>query len=155
MNGNTAVKLDGDLSAIISAINDSSLIGLVNCGIARNQLWRIFFESIKSTYIFKNKKQVAVVYAYSKEYCKYVGLFEESSLTSVELTAKFGLNECHIYDIQNTNNYSKTVKIKHSSAFQIPIIPGTYDLNCLREIGIDVDELLLKSTLNTYEVELE
>lgn len=36
LDGNTAAKLDADLCATISAINKSSLIGLVNCKITRH-----------------------------------------------------------------------------------------------------------------------
>ena len=51
----------------------------------------MFFKSLKTTYIFKHKKQAAVVYAYKREYCKYVGLFGDCSLSSRELAAKFGI----------------------------------------------------------------
>lgn len=44
-----------------------------------------------------------------------MGLFEESSLTTIELAAKFGRGECHIFDISTTGDYSKTLYKKCSN----------------------------------------
>lgn len=76
----------------------------------------MFFNSLKTTYIFKHKKQAAVIYAYKREYCKFVGLFGDSSLSSRELAAKFGIpsSECHIFDISSDDNYSELTSIKLS-----------------------------------------
>jgi hypothetical protein len=73
-----------------------------------------------------------------------VGLFGDSSMTSLELAAKFGvpMEECHIFDISSDGNYSHTVKIKRSQAMQVPLIPfsaANSDMKVLSEIGVDAD----------------
>jgi DNA-binding Xre family transcriptional regulator len=57
-----------------------------------------------------------VIYAYSDIYKKYVGTLADSSLTTKELAAKFGIpmNNCHLIDITSEGNYSETILKKLS-----------------------------------------
>jgi hypothetical protein len=57
-----------------------------------------------------------VIYAYSDIYKKYVGTLADSSLTTKELAAKFGipLKNCHLIDITSEGNYSETTLKKLS-----------------------------------------
>ena len=71
-------------------------------------------------------------------------MFQESKLTTTELAINFGLGTCHLFDISGTGNYSETTKLKYSRLTKVPIMTGNYNLELLREIGIDVNKLFLK-----------
>jgi hypothetical protein len=76
----------------------------------------MFFSSVGNVVIMKYRKKCVVIYAYSDIYKKYIGTLADSSLTTKELAAKFGvpMNNCYLIDVTSDGNYSETTLKKLS-----------------------------------------
>ena len=108
----TTVTLTNNLDSTIFVLNASpELLTRINCRISRSDLWKMMFQSIRATYIFKQRRNVVVIYASMKTYVnKFVGLSGDAvSLTTKELAAKFGIpgSKCICFNITSEGNYSK------------------------------------------------
>jgi hypothetical protein len=85
----------------------------------------MFFSGIKKTLILKSGKQAAVIYAYKEEGSKFVGLLDNTQLSTKSLAAKYGvpLSECIQYDLIENDCYTCKNDFKSTMAMQIPVLP--------------------------------
>ena len=160
-NPQTATILNNELVSTIAKLNSTpDVLKMINCKVTRSELWKMFFNSIPTTYIFKYRRNAVVLYAHMPLYKKFVGLSGDAvALTTTELAAKFGINgsNCVCFNITSEGNYSKQEMLKKTNALQVPMIPVNKIevLKLIKDIGVDVEALAIFESIDPTCVEFD
>ena len=159
-NPQTTTILNSELDSTIAKINSNpDVLKSINCKVTRNELWKMLFNSIPVTHIFKYRRNAVVVYAYMPLYKKFVGLSGEAvALTTTELAAKFSIpGRCICFNITSDGTYSKQEMIKKTNVIQVPMISTSKMevLQLIKDIGVNVEALAIVETVDPASVEFE